>query len=152
MPIPNRLRRLFADERAIEGLPVRLVIAFVVGLASLSVMLNMVSGLGGLATSELDARPAPDVTQPGRQTVNVTVVDASDEPVGGATVIVRSDTAGVDGPLTARTGPDGVATLTMAPELPPTRAEGTLEIELKPPAGGAFADRRANTELLVLRD
>lgn len=33
------------DTRAVEGLPVRLVIAFVVGVATLSVMLNMVSGV-----------------------------------------------------------------------------------------------------------
>ena len=32
--------RFSRDERAIEGLPVRLVIALVVGVASLSVMMN----------------------------------------------------------------------------------------------------------------
>ncbi|MEF8777657.1 MAG: carboxypeptidase regulatory-like domain-containing protein, partial [Natronomonas sp.] len=41
--------RLWDDTRGIEGLPVRLVIALVVGVASLSVMMNMISGISGLA-------------------------------------------------------------------------------------------------------
>ena len=41
----GRKRRFAADTRGIEGLPVRLVIALVVGVASLSVMMNMFSEL-----------------------------------------------------------------------------------------------------------
>ncbi len=35
-------QRFRSDDRAIEGLPIRLVIALVVGVASLSVMMNMI--------------------------------------------------------------------------------------------------------------
>lgn len=139
------------DERGIEGLPVRLVIAFIVGLASLSVMLNMVSGLGGFAVSELDARPDPDVLSTRERDVSVTVVDASGEPVAGATVVVRSGTATIDGPKTAETGADGTTAVRLDPHLATNQREGTVDIDVKPPAGSRFVDERENTELLVLR-
>ncbi|MFC3478170.1 Ig-like domain-containing protein [Halobacterium litoreum] len=140
------------DERAIEGLPVRLVIAFVVGVATLSVMLSMVSGVNTLGVSELDAKPSPDVVTPGDQTIDVTAVDADGDPVSGATVVVKAGTADVDGVATATTGDDGVATLDVAPELGPNQAEGTLKISLKPPAGTEYVDRRENTAVLVVAD
>jgi hypothetical protein len=140
-----------ADERAIEGLPIRLVIALVVGVASLSVMLNMLSGLGGLAVTELDARPQPSVVSPGSQQVTVQVVGADGDSVADATVIVKDGSADIDGVEHARTGADGNATLTVAPSLRPNQEEGTLTIDIKPPAGSGFADRRGNTHVLVVR-
>ena len=140
-----------ADERAIEGLPVRLVIALVVGVASLSVMMNMLTGLQGLAATELDAKPTPEVTDPGETDLEVIVVDPEGDPVADATVVVKGGTADLDGVATARTGRDGVATLTVDPSLGPNREDGTLVIDVKPPAGGQFVDERANTEVLVVR-
>lgn len=145
------LTRLRRDRRAIEGLPIRLVIALVVGVASLGVMLSMVNGIGGLQTTELDTRPTPEVTTPGEQTLTVQVVGDGD-PVADATVVVTGDSATLDGPVTAETGPDGKATLTVAPRLGPNADEGTLTIEIKPPAGGRYTDRRANTAVLVIDD
>ncbi|MFB6138205.1 MAG: Ig-like domain-containing protein [Halobacteriaceae archaeon] len=139
-----------ADDRAIEGLPIRLVVAFIVGVAALSVMLSMVSGVGGLAVTELDARPVPDVVTTGEQTIDVTAVDADGNPVAGATVVLRSDTAAIDGPVTARTNESGVATLTVSPSLPANRVDGTLSVSIKPPAGSQFVDDRENTAVLVL--
>lgn len=139
------------DTRAIEGLPIRLVIALVVGVASLSVMLNMLSGLGGLAVTELDARPSPAVVEPGEQTLSVTVIGSDGDAIADATVIVKSGSADVDGVRTARTGPSGNATVTVAPRLRPNQDEGTLLIDIKPPAGSQFADRRGNTKVLVVR-
>lgn len=142
--------RFWRDERAIEGLPVRLVIALVVGVASLGVMLSMVEGIGTVATTELDARPSPEVTTPGDQTITVQVVDNAGEPVAGATVVVSGDTASVDSVATGRTDSNGETTLSVAPTLPPNRAEGRLAIEIKPPAAGEFVDRRENTAILVI--
>nr|WP_049947866.1 hypothetical protein [Candidatus Halobonum tyrrellensis] len=135
-----------------EGLPVRLVIALVVGVASLSVMLNMVSGIGGLAVTELDARPTPEVTTPGAQELTVAAVGPDGAPVADATVVVKGGTASLDGVATARTGDDGTATLSVAPELGANQAEGTLEISIKPPAGGEYVDRRGNTRVLVVAE
>ncbi|MFC7196258.1 hypothetical protein ACFQL4_19210 [Halosimplex aquaticum] len=40
----RRTTTLSQDERAIEGLPIRLVIALVVGVASLAIMMQMIGG------------------------------------------------------------------------------------------------------------
>nr|WP_208288510.1 carboxypeptidase regulatory-like domain-containing protein [Halobacterium sp. R2-5] len=133
-------------------MPVRLVIAFVVGVATLSVMLSMVSGVDTLAVSELDASPDPDVVTPGDQSVDVTAVDADGDPVAGATIVVKSGTADLDGVATATTGDDGVATLDVDPSLGQNQVDGTLRISVKPPAGSDYADRRENTEILVVED
>ena len=144
--------RFAADERAIEGLPIRLVIALVVGVASLGVMMNMLSGVGSLAVSELDAQPSPDVVTPGQQDVEVLVVGDDGDPVAEATVVVRGDTAELDGTKTATTGEDGRATVSVQPRLGPNQDEGELEIDIKPPSGDEYVDRRANTAVLVVAE
>jgi hypothetical protein len=145
---PNAFR---ADDRAIEGLPVRLVIALVVGVASLSVMMSMISGLSGLSVTELDARPSPEVVTPGEQSIEVAVVGPEGDRIADATVVVKGGSAELDGVRTATTGPNGTATLSVAPRLRPNQDEGTLVIDIKPPAGSGFADERGNTKVLVVR-
>lgn len=148
----RKLQQFRSDDRAIEGLPIRLVIALVVGVASLSVMMNMLSGLNGLAVSELDAKPTPEVVQPGHQSVDISVIDSDGKPVSGATVVVKGDSATLEHIRTATTGKNGGATLSLDPELGPNQEDGTLEIDIKPPAGSEFADKRANTQILVVAD
>jgi len=145
------LDRLRSDTRAIEGLPIRLVVALVVGVASLSVMLNMISGLGGLAVNEVDTRPSPEVTASGSQTVAVRVVDSDGAGVANATVVARPDSARLDGVHTARTGLNGTAEVQLTPELGPNQHEGTVAFDVKPPSGSEYVDRRENTALLVVR-
>ncbi|MFA9516808.1 carboxypeptidase regulatory-like domain-containing protein [Halopenitus sp. H-Gu1] len=147
--VAAELRR---DERAIEGLPIRLVIALVVGVASLSVMMSMVSGIQGLAVVELDVQPDPEVTTPGDQELSLTVVDPDGTPVADATVVVRGETARIDGVSTARTDDSGVATVTVEPELGPNQVDGTLSIDVKPPAGTEYTDDRENTDVLIVAE
>jgi hypothetical protein len=137
-------------ERAIEGLPVRLVIALVVGAATMSIMLNMLSGVEGLVVTELDVRPVPDVIEPGPQELELTVVDPSGSAVGDAMVVVTPGTAELNEVITARAGADGIARVQVDPGLRPNQATGTLEISIKPPGGGSFVDQRSNTEVLVI--
>ncbi|QCJ47280.1 carboxypeptidase regulatory-like domain-containing protein [Haloprofundus sp. MHR1] len=143
--------RFRQDERAIEGLPIRLVIALVVGVASLSVMMNMISGIQGLAVVEVDVRPSPDVVGPGEQTLTLTAVDADGDPVADATLVVKSGSASLEAVQTATTGANGEAMVTVDPSLGPNQEDGTLVVEVKPPAGSEFVDRRANTKILVIR-
>ncbi|MFC6753729.1 DUF7382 domain-containing protein [Halorubrum tibetense] len=145
-------RSFLADSRAIEGLPVRLVIALVVGVASLSVMMGMIGSIDGLVATELDAQPQPEVTTPGSQAIDVAVVDPDGTRVSDATVIVRSGSARIDGVATARTDGDGIATVDIDPELGPNQSDGTLSIEIKPPAGSDYVDERENTSVLVVED
>ncbi|MDR9380145.1 MAG: carboxypeptidase regulatory-like domain-containing protein [Natronomonas sp.] len=112
----RRIQRFNSDTRGIEGLPVRLVTALVVGVASLSVMMNMISG------------------------------------ISGATVIARGGSARLDGVGTATTDQNGVAKLELSPELRPNQGDGTVEFEVKPPAGSEYTDEQGNTALLVVSD
>ncbi|MFC5133446.1 MULTISPECIES: DUF7382 domain-containing protein [Haloferacaceae] len=141
-----------ADRRAIEGLPVRLVIALVVGVASLSVMMGMIGDIDGLSSTEVDAQPQPEVTSPGSQTLDVAVVDPDGNRVSDATVIVRGGSARLDGLATAKSGEDGIASVEVSPELGPNQLDGTLSIDVKPPAGSDFVDERGNTEVLVVSE
>lgn len=146
------LSRFRRDERAIEGLPVRLVVALVVGVASLSLMLNMLSGVEGLAVAELDVRPEPDVVSPGQQTVDLVVVGPDGDPVPGATVAVKSGSASLtDGVVTAETDGGGGASVSIAPSLLAHQQDGTVVVDVKPPAGSQYVDRRGNTDILVIR-
>ncbi|WP_416838488.1 carboxypeptidase regulatory-like domain-containing protein [Haloferax sp. DFSO52] len=142
-----------SDTRAIEGLPVRLVVALVVGVAAMSVMLNMLSGVQGLATSELDVKPSPDVITPEDQDITFTVVDHEDNPVEGATVIVKSGTADLENEGIPRgtTDDTGATTVSLDPELGANREDGTLVVDVKAPAGSSFVDRRENTNILVVQ-
>jgi len=148
----DELRRFAADDRAIEGLPIRLVIALVVGVATMSVMLNMLSGVQGLAVSELDVKPSPDVVQPGEQELSLTVVDDDGDGVEGATVIVKDGSAEVGSVVTASSDADGVATVTVEADTRTNQETGTLVVDVKPPSGSQFVDRRANTEILVVKE
>jgi len=145
-------RSFRTDRRAIEGLPVRLVIALVVGVASLSVMMGMIGDIDGLAATEVDAQPQPEVTTPGEQSIDVAVVDPDGSRVADATVIVRSGSAQIDGVATGTTGSDGTATVNVDPTLGPNQPDGTLTVEVKPPAEGDYVDERGNTEVLVVEE
>lgn len=145
-------QRFKSDTRGIEGLPVRLVIALVVGVASLSVMMNMISGISGLAVTELDVHPEPEVVDPGDGTSDVSVVDPDGQTVSDATVIARGGSARLDGIETATTDENGIAEMELSPELRANQGDGTIEFEIKPPAGSEYADERGNTALLVVAD
>jgi len=142
---------LWRDDRAIEGLPIRLVIALVVGVASLSVMMSTISGVSTLTVSELDVDPSVEVVGQKSTQLTLTVVDPEGQSVSGATVVVSGGTASLDGVATATTGPDGNATVTIDPTLDRNQKEGTVTIDVKPPASGGYSDRRENTQILVVR-
>lgn len=139
-----------SDDRAIEGLPIRLVIAIVVGVASLSIMMSMLGSVGSLGATELDAQPDEEVIDAGQQSLEVTVVDESGEPVEGATVVVDGDSAQLDEIATETSGEDGTASVQIEPELRKNQDRGTLRIDIKPPSGTDFQDERQNTEVLVV--
>ena len=140
---------LWRDNRAIEGLPIRLVIALVVGVACLAVMMNVISGLDTFESTELDTQPDPEIIEAQLTDVNVTVVDPDGQRISNATVIAKSGTAQLDSITYADTGEDGVATLTLDPELRPNQNEGTIELDIRPPEGD-YTDEQENTDILVI--
>jgi hypothetical protein len=144
--------RFNGDERAIEGLPVRLVIALVVGVASLSVMMNTISGLNALGVTELNVKPTPEVIGDAERAIDVRVVTTGGEPISNATVVAKSGTATLEAVRTATSGADGRATLSLDPGLGPNQNEGTVTLDVKPPATGQYADKRENAKVLVVAD
>ncbi|MFC7141393.1 carboxypeptidase regulatory-like domain-containing protein [Halosimplex aquaticum] len=146
------LRTLTGDERAIEGLPIRLVIALVVGVASLSVMMNTLGGIQTLGVTELDVRPTPEVIDDSTTDLSVEVVGPQGDRIANATVVASGGTATLDSVTTARTNANGTAALSLSPSLGPNQPEGTIQFSVKPPAGGQYADDRGNTEVLVVSE
>ena len=145
-------RSLRDDDRAIEGLPIRLVIALVVGVASLGVMMSMLDGTTALVAEELDVNPDPEIVPPGSEAVTLTVVDSDGEPVSDATVVVSGGTATLTKIQTAKTGENGQASVTIESSLGSNQDQGTLEVSIKPPASSGFQDERDNTEILVVEN
>lgn len=143
------LQALREDERAIEGLPIRLVIALVVGVASLGVMMTVVDDIDALGTTELDTQPEPEIIGTGETSVTVSVVGPDGTAIADTTVVAESGTAQLGSVVTAKTGPDGTATLTLDPELGPNQQHGTVSLELRPP-GDEYTDRRENSGVLVV--
>jgi len=138
------------DERAIEGLPIRLVIALVVGVACLGVMMSVVGGLGSVNSTELDTQPQPEIVEPGENNVTVTVVDPDGEPIEGATVIATGDTAALASVQKGTTGSDGNVTLQLDTSLRPNQDEGRIELDIRPPEN-EYVDDRENTGILVIQ-
>ena len=146
------LGHLWRDERAIEGLPIRLVIALVVGIASLSVMMSVIGGFDGLGSTELDTNPQPEIVQAGETVgIEVEVVDPGGDPVRNATVVATGDSAQLDGIRTADTDENGTAAFeNVTPELQPNQDRGTIELSIRPPSDGDYTDDRENTGVLVI--
>jgi hypothetical protein len=146
------LRNLWHNERGIEGLPIRLVIALVVGIACLSVMMNVIGGFDGLGSTELDTDPQPEIVEAGETVgVEVTVLDPGGDPVQNATVVATGDSAQLNGIRTVDTDENGTATFeNVTPELQPNQDRGTIELSIRPPSDGDYTDDRENTGILVI--
>jgi len=145
------------DDRAIEGLPIRLVIAIVVGVAALSVMMTMIDNTGPVGQSELSAESSVALFSDNTtdQSLDVTVTDDAGQPIPRATVLVESGTA------TLKTGPvrigttdaNGTANGTIPGESVDWRSDqdkGTLSVEIIPPGDANFKDDMSNAEIVVV--
>lgn len=142
-------RTFWHDNRAIEGLPIRLVIALVVGVASLAVMMNVISGLDTFGSTELSTQPEPEIIQEGQTEIDVAVTGPNGQPISNATVIAKSGTAQLSSMTYGETDENGNVTLRIDPELRPNQNEGTIELDIRPPEGD-YTDDRDNTDVLVI--
>jgi len=144
---------LWHNDRAIEGLPIRLVVALVVGIACLAVMMSVIGGLNTFESTELGTDPAPEVITEGNTTdIEVAVLGSGGDPVQNATVVATGDSAQLSGGIqTARTDANGTATLDgLEAQLQPNQDQGTITLEIRPPSDGDYTDDRENTDILVL--
>ncbi|MFC7231683.1 carboxypeptidase regulatory-like domain-containing protein [Saliphagus sp. GCM10025308] len=145
--------RFGADDRAIEGLPIRLIIALVVGVASLAIMMSMLGGIGTLAETETDVKIDPVTVDAGKTTsVDLTVLGDDGNTVEDATVIVMSDDAWLDSAVKGETGSDGTVTLRLDPTLRQGQRTGTLQVDVVPPMNTDYVDDQSNTEIVVIEN
>jgi hypothetical protein len=155
----QRYRGFTEDERGIEGLPIRLIIAVVVGVAALSIMMSMLGGIDDMfgqteATVELDNA----VVDEGNN-VELAAITEEGEAINDATIIVRSGTLNIDSPYDEHTGEnDNTVNINIGPGEdvdPDWRSNqdiGTLEIHVVPPSDGNFEDGQKNPEITVIRN
>lgn len=143
---------LWHDERAIEGLPIRLAVALVVGIACLAVMMNVIGGLEVFGSTELDTDPNPEIIEAGNATdVEVAVLDPGGDPIQNATVVAIGDTAQLGEMRTAETDKNGTAVFEeLEATLQPNQDRGTITLDIRPPSDGDYTDDRENTDILVL--
>ena len=159
----RKKRSLIEDERAIEGLPIRLVIALVVGVAALGLMMGILNGFAFAGQEEVDVKPDKSIISEG-ETVTLTVVTDDGEPVEGARVLALSGTLSLDSPIengggssggSAKTGSEGEAKITVESgdtEFRTNQDQGTIKFDVKVPGDSGFVDNSPNTKITVLRD
>ncbi|WP_229111243.1 DUF7382 domain-containing protein [Halapricum desulfuricans] len=144
-----RERRSFrTDERGIEGLPIRLVIAIVVGVAALSVMMTIIDDVGTVGEEELSANPNEEVLSNNiKYPIDITVTDEDGQGIPNATVYLQSGTANLDKSDTTFTETDyngSTNTLNINPKTDidwrPGQESGEIEIHIKPPGDGNYKD------------
>jgi len=152
----NRSRSFAMDDRAIEGLPIRLVIALVVGVASLALMLNMLGTIGEVGDTEVTVEiPNEDhqIIDPGHHgEIDLDVIDENGNEVHDATVIVTAGSAQLDGVVdgsTERNSNTASVGFEGEPDLRSDQDIGTLGIEIVPPSDSNYIDEQPNPEIRV---
>lgn len=151
------------DERAIEGLPIRLVIALVVGVAALSLMMSMLSTFDNFGNTEVTAEHDQNLVTPdggSYENVTLSVVTDDGDPVENADILIRSGSLTLaDGPIDLRTGEDSnEATLDFGEgedeatlDFRSDQNRGTLQVEVHPPTDSDYVDNDDNPEITVVK-
>jgi hypothetical protein len=157
----TRKQSFRGDERAIEGLPIRLVIALVVGVASLAIMMQLLGGIGTVGQTEVKLETQDDgiasVTdssgndQPVTYTVEVT--DTEGKSVDGESTLIISggsveltsgtETRTISGSQTIEIEHDKI-------DFRSDQVKGTLKVTIEPPGDSNYVDEETQ-ELMVTK-
>lgn len=165
-------RSLLHDERAIEGLPIRLVIAIVVGVAAMAIMMGLLGNIGtSPGQTELEAHLNDEVVyteeidgQNSQKEISIEVVSEDGEPVEEGRVMIEAGTAQLDTPQTleigeSQTGPtpgDNEVVFELDDDggnevaLRSDQNQGTLKITIFPPSDSDYSDSLENAEIIVI--
>jgi len=153
-------RSLHEDERAIEGLPIRLVIALVVGVASLAVMMQILGGIGPVGQQEVTFEHSGDAVQAASSGLTLsdgTVTTKQGDPVESAQVYIESGSLTLDDPVILGTSDENGELSSsspssgISPEWRPDQQKGTVKILVEPPSSGNFKDDEPNGKIMVTR-
>jgi hypothetical protein len=150
------------DQRAIEGLPIRLVIALVVGVAALSLMMNVLGTFDSFGDTEVTTEYDESLVTPtdgSYEDVTIRVVTEDGQPVENADILVRSGSLTLEnGPIDLHTGEEShTANLTLgdgeneaAVDFRADQKRGTLQVEVHPPTDSDYVDDEENPEVTVV--
>lgn len=165
------LEKLWRNNRGIEGLPIRLVIALVVGVASLAIMTSILGGLPTFETTEVSVeynnstvKSATDDTGG----VQIRAVDDQGQPVQNSTLVISSGSLSVEGDTYVQDLDGGtqnnMANVSFADssygssgnadvvtDLRQDQNTGELTVEINPPSDGNYEDSKDNDEILLVR-
>lgn len=146
------IRSFTDDDRAIEGLPIRLVIAMIIGVASLGIMMQILGGVDVFESkTEVDLEfddASAELSSAG--SFGVTVVDTDGNTVEDADVIAVPGDAVTGTVDTGTTGTDGETTVDLTGFDVRQDAEyGTVEFRIEPPADTNWEDNEGNSDLIV---
>jgi len=154
---------ILADDRAVEGMPIRLVVAVAVGAAAMALLVPMLEGVEQHDRPTVTVEPARHQIVLGSETavrtVDIGVVTDDGRPIRDATVVLSSGSAPlVDGPHTLGTGPESSEVTVSIGESPAadltvafraTQQRGTIEIDVIPPDQTTYRRGTDHPELTV---
>jgi hypothetical protein len=151
------------DERGVEGMPIRLVVAVTVGIAAFSLLVPMAERVERTEQTEVtvESQPRQLTVEPGNaSTARIDVVTTDDQPIAGATLVVSGRSAIIEGgPLVFETGDRHTLTLDIgfssaadiAVAFRPTQERGTISVQVVPPSNSAYTDDLVNPEITIRR-
>ena len=168
--IPKEFRD---DERAIEGLPIRLVIALVVGVAALALMMNLLGTFQFGGETEVNwetqsgSSSSPNIhnnivgaSDGDPHQIKMKIVDENGNTLEGGQVLIKSGSAqlGGQGPITKTIPDNGRITVNLGSgrsdnkkvDLRPDQDKGTLKVEIIPPSDSNYVDNQENEEIVVV--
>jgi hypothetical protein len=166
----QKLKKLWADNRGIEGLPIRLVIALVVGVASLAIMTSILGGLPTFESTEVEVNYDNEIVTneenagTGATTDVKAWVNTTDgEDVEDATLLVEGGTAGLENgphevdPGTAMTFTTDQADASVSSNdfevnLRSDQDRGTIKISVITQSDSNYVDEQENAEIIVLKN
>ncbi len=161
--------RFYHDDRAVEGLPVRLFIALVIGIAVLSVMTGILSGIPTIdrteVTVEANDGEAAVVENVGKtvQSLELGVVTQNGEPVQGTKLVIEGKNVALEGgPQVVPTGPrsssatveitddESGADADITTDLRADQDRAKLKVTVEPPSDSDYVDNQVNPDITVI--
>ena len=163
MKLANSFNR---DDRAIEGLPIRLVIALVIGVAALGIMMAMLSAgftdFGDTeVTLEIDDTDHEIIEVGSTEEVFVNLYTEDGDALEGGTVILSGDGARIaESSFQESVGScsacdDNQVMFDMSdvePDLRTDQTTGELQFQIVPPSDSNYEDASPNPTITVVQD
>ncbi len=146
------------DRRAIESMPIKLVIASVVGVVALGLMLGLLADAEPSQPTEVTFETGDSedliIEADSDESVTIFVVDENGREVGGATAVVSAKTARVsEAHSFSPSGNSNEIELTFQAgdiELFTGQQTGRLKVEIVTPTDSNWVDTEPNPEIVVV--